>query len=415
MRIAFLVDQFPSLSETFILNQITGLIDRGHEVDIYCDRTGNFAQIHPKVQEYQLLKRTYYTPMPRNLILRCFQGIILFLVNFIKAPQSIFNSFKLQSQKSRYGDLADFLKPLYLMIPLLNQAPYDIIQAHYGRNGLKAVLLKDLGIIKGKIVVAFHGNDMSRYLQLHGDRVYDYLFERADLLQPISQYWEKKLLALGCKPDKILVHHMGIDCNQFMPVEPKNATAQTILIVSVARLVEKKGLSDGIKAIAQLLIQYPQLKLQYHLVGDGVLKKELAQQIKQLKLEKQVKLLGWKEQQEVQAIMAQTDIILAPSVTSPTGDCEGIPVSLMEAMAQAIPVVSTKHSGIPELVEDGVTGYLVEEKEVAALTERLDNLTRDADLRHNMGQAGRKKVMTEFNIELLCDRLSQIYQQLVSQ
>lgn len=415
MRIAFFVDQFPSLSETFILNQITGLIDHGHEVDIYCDRTGKLTPIHPAVKEYRLLERTYYTPIPQNLILRCLKGIILFLANFFKAPQSILNSFKLKSAKSRYGDLADFLKPLYLMIPLLNQAPYDIIHAHYGRNGLKAILLKDLGIIEGKIVVAFHGNDMSGYLQLHGDHIYDYLFERADLLQPISHHWVKKLIVLGCAPEKIAVHHMGIDCHKFMPVENKNAAAQDILIVSIARLVEKKGLSDGIQAIAQLLSKHPQLKLQYHLIGDGVLKQTLAQQIKQLKVEKQVKLLGWKEQQEVQAIISQADIVLAPSVTSATGDCEGIPVSLMEAMAQEIPVVSTYHSGIPELVEDGVTGYLVGEKEVTALTERLDHLTRDVNLRHNMGQAGRKKVMAEFNIELLCDRLSQIYQQLACQ
>ncbi|MCC0177748.1 glycosyltransferase [Waterburya agarophytonicola K14] len=414
MRIAFFIDKFPILSETFILNQITGLIDRGYEVDIYCDRGGNRAEMHPAVEEYQLLQRTYSTFIPRNIILRCLKGIILFLLNFLKAPQTVLNSLTIKSGNSPYGDLADFLKPLYLTVPLLNKKPYDIIHCHYGRNGLKAVLLKDLGVIEGKIVVAFHGNDISRYLKIHGDRIYDYLFERGDLFQPISQHWSKKLIALGCNPDKIVIHHMGIDCDKFMPPQDKNTDPEEILIVSIARLVEKKGLSYGIQAIAQLILQYPQLKLQYHLVGDGVLKQELTKQIEQLKMKDRVKLLGWKKQQEVRAIIDRADIVLAPSVTSQEGDCEGIPVSLMEAMAQAIPVVSTYHSGIPELVEDGVTGYLVPEKEVDSLQDKLDNLTNNFDLRQKMGRGGRAKVMQEFNIALLCDRLSQIYQELVS-
>ena len=412
MRIAFLVDKFPTLSETFILNQITGLIDRGYEVDIYCDRGGNLSQIHPDVKKYNLLDRTYGIPIPRNVILRFLQGIILFIVNFPKAPQLILKSLSFKSDKSRYGDLSDFLRPLYVTIPWLNRPAYDIVHCHYGRNGLKAILLQDLGAIDSKIVVAFHGNDMSRYLQIHGDRVYDYLFERADLLQPISEHWAKKLVTLGCNADKIAIHHMGVDLDKFTPSKTKSSDSKDILVVSVARLVEKKGLSYGVDAISKLLIKQPSLKLQYQIIGDGELRQELAQQIEQLQVADWVKLLGWKEQQEVRAVISQADIVLAPSITSQAGDCEGIPVSLMEAMAQGIPVVSTYHSGIPELVEDGMTGYLVKEKEVSSLVDKLDNLSHNAALRHNMGQAGQAKVMREFNIDLLCDRLSLTYQQL---
>ena len=411
MRIAFFVDQFPSLSETFILNQITGLIDRGHEVDIYCDRGGNFAQIHSEVEEYQLLQHTYYTAIPKNIILRCLKGIILFFFYFFKAPQIVVNSFKFKS-RSLYGDLAEFFKPLYFAIPLLKRPAYDLIHCHYGRNGLKAVLLKDLGVIAGKIVVAFHGNDISRYLKIHGDDVYQYLFKRADLLQPISHHWAKKLIALGCKPNKVEVHHMGIDCTKFIP-NRELKDSSNILVVSVARLVEKKGLSYGIEAIAKLLLDRPQLKLRYQIVGDGTLRKKLAHQIERLKITDRVELLGWQEQQQVKSIISQADIVLAPSITSQVGDCEGIPVSLMEAMAQAVPVVSTYHSGIPELVEDGVTGYLVKEKHVADLARKLEQLADNSSLRRKMGTSGRKKVTEAYNIEFLCDRLVEIYQELL--
>lgn len=417
MRIAFFVDQFPSLSETFILNQITGLIDRGHEVDIFCDKRGNTNQMHPEVAKYQLLEHTYCHPIPFNPFWRCFKGLFLGLVNFYKAPKIILKSLDFRRyNQSRYGDIAAWFSPLYLLVPLLERSPYDLIHCHYGRNGLKAVLLKDLGVINGKIVTAFHGYDISRYLQIHGEDIYDYLFERADLLQPISQFWYDKLIALGCNLNqvKLEVHHMGIDGDRFLPARKSQENSHQILIVSIARLVAKKGLVYGIEAVASLIAQNPQLNLEYQIIGDGILRPQLESQISQLGVGQQIKLLGWKQQQEVQAIIAQADIVLAPSITSTEGDCEGIPVSLMEAMAQGIPIVSTYHSGIPELVEDGVTGYLVAEKAVIPLTEKLDYLLHHPDIRQKMGQAGRDKVLREYNIQLLCDRLVDTYQHLLS-
>ena len=416
MRIAFIVDQFPSLSETFILNQITGLIDRGHEVDIYCDRQGNTNQMHPEIAEYDLLARTHFTVIPRNIVWRYLKGIWLLLINFSRSPDTFLNSLNFFKYNStRYGDLADWFKPLYLMLPWLKQSPYDIIHCHYGRNGLKAILLKDLGITDGKIIVAFHGNDMSAYLQRHGKNIYDYLFQRADLMQPISHVWATKLRQLGCSPDKIMVHRMGVDCQKFTPTIKEDKPDREILVVSVARLVAKKGLSYGISAIARLIDRQQKSKLRYQIVGDGVLRPELATQIERLQIGDRVELLGWKNRQEVRQIIAQADIVLAPSITSETGDCEGIPVSLMETMAQAIPVVSTYHSGIPELVEDDITGYLAPEKDVPALAQKLEHLAANPSLRQTMGKAGRDKVLKDYNIGLLCDRLVQTYQQLLSQ
>jgi colanic acid/amylovoran biosynthesis glycosyltransferase len=412
MRIAFFVDQFPSLSETFILNQITGLIDRGHEVDIYCDRPGDRTKMHPEVTKYQLLARTYSTVIPRNPLWRWLKGFGLLLSNFWRSPQTIFQTLNFwQFNPSLYGEPAEFLKPLYLALPCLNQPSYDIIHCHYGRNGLKAALLKDLGVIQGKITVVFHGNDISRYLQIHGEDIYDYLFSCADLLMPISQHWQNKLISLGCDPSKIMVHHMGIDCHKFVPT-PKPQEQTKKLIISVARLVEKKGLADGIAAVAQLGKTANQLV--YYIIGDGVLRSQLTQQIEQLGVTEQIKLLGWLEQSELRQLISQADILLAPSVTSKNGDCEGIPVSLMEAMAQSIPVVSTCHSGIAELVEDEVAGYLVPERDVQALGSKLDQLLASAELRQKMGIAGRERVIKDYNIEQLCDRLVVIYRELLA-
>ena len=167
----------------------------------------------------------------------------------------------------------------------------------------------------------------------------------------------------------------------------------------------------AIKAVFQLT--KTNHNIEYQIIGDGSLKKSLQHLVTELDIQDTVELLGWQEQQEVAKIIASADIMLAPSVTDDNGDCEGIPVALMEAMAIALPIVSTYHSGIPELVEDGKSGYLVKEREVALLAEKLRLLVENSELRLKMGRTGRHKVEADFNIVKLNDRLVETYQELI--
>ena len=134
--------------------------------------------------------------------------------------------------------------------------------------------------------------------------------------------------------------------------------------------------------------------------------------ISQLKVADKIELLGWKQQTEVAALIEQADIVLAPSVTGRDGDCEGIPVSLMESMAKGLPVISTLHSGIPELIEDGVSGYLLPERDIVELSNKIGHLIANPKLRSDMGKAGRAQVVRAYNIDLLNDRLVDILQRL---
>lgn len=414
MRIAFLINEFPTLSETFILSQITGLIDRGHEVDIYCDLLGDTNTIHAEVKQYKLLDRTYAIPaIPKNFIGRVLKAFYLLISNFLQAPKALFkatNFFKYNYWN--YGDPACFLQPIHLVIPWLDKSPYhyDIIFCHYGRNGLKANLLKDIGVVRGKIVVVFHGYDISSYMKIHGKNIYDRLLTEVELLQPISQHWQKKLVSLGCNSEKIQVHRMGIDCNKFQ-YQIRQVNPSIFHLVSIARLVEKKGLQYSIQAVAKLISRHP--NLQYQIVGDGLLKEDLQKLIEQLNVSNNIKLLGWKTQQEIFTIMKDADILLAPSVTSQDGNCEGIPMCLMEGMAKGLPVISTYHSGIPELIENGISGYLLPEREINDLACKIEHLIFNPELRLKMGQAGRQKIETDYNIELLNDCLEQTLQQLI--
>lgn len=407
-----MIDQFPSLSETFILNQITGLIDRGHEVDIYSDEFGNTSKVHPEVERYQLVNRTYYTKMPSGLSRRWPKALGLLLANFYKAPRVLGRSLNFSKyNESDYGDQGSILKCFYSAIPFLGKPRYDIIHCHYGRNGIKSLMLKEIGVSSGKLIVSFHGFDISNYVDKYGNNIYEKLFEEGDLFLPIGESWKNRLMELGCNEEKIIVHRMGIDCSKFSFRERFPNLTRPIQLVSVARLVEKKGLEYSIRAIAKLAQNHP--NIEYKIAGDGPLQNELEKLINELQVQKQVQLLGWKKQSEILEILNGADILLAPSVTSKDGDREGIPVTLMEGMARGIPVVSTYHSGIPELVQDGGSGFLVPERNVDALAEKIDYLINHPECCAMMGRAGRTFVEDKYDINKLNDRLVEIYQQVL--
>ncbi|MEO1375905.1 MAG: glycosyltransferase [Cyanobacteria bacterium J06635_10] len=408
MKIAIIVNHFPALSETFILNQITGLIERGHEVHIYADDSRKEPKVHPEVEKYSLINKTYYNKIPANKFLRLLKGIALLLANFHKKPVLLMRSLNV----FKYGNSAISLRLLYMAkIMQHQQQSYDIIHCHFGYNGLIGVILRDIGAIQGKVITTFHGIDVSNYLKKWGEKTYDLLFQLGDIFLPISELWKRRLIELGCN-GKIIVHRMGIDCNKFCFTPRKLRVDGVVEIVTVARLTEKKGVEYAIRAVAKLAKIKPLLN--YTIVGDGPLKESLQQLIHQLGVNNIVTLVGWKHQQEVIEIIKNSDIMLAPSVTSQNGDREGIPVAFMETMAMGLPIISTIHSGIPELIENGVSGFLVPERDVDALAEKLNYLVENPDICNKMGAAGRAFVEEHYNVDKLNDKLVEIYSSSVS-
>ncbi len=170
-------------------------------------------------------------------------------------------------------------------------------------------------------------------------------------------------------------------------------------------MVEKKGLEVGLRAFALLRRELPGAT--WHIVGDGPLRPHLEALRQQLSLADSVLLHGTLPHPEARRVLDQAHILVAPSVTAQDGDQEGIPVVIMEAMAAGLPVVSTRHSGIPELVEDGVTGLLVPERDPEALAQALRRLVLDAPGWPEMGRRGRAIVERDYNTRRLNDRLEQ--------
>ncbi len=413
MKVAFIVTEFPSLSQTFILNQITGLLDRGHDVTIYARIHRDYPVMHADVEKYHLLDRTFYYNSRQKIsaskVLRLLKTMFLIITNFHKKPIPLLKS--LHVLKFAKKATSPYSLPEVATLLSRDIHSYDIVHCHFGPNGNLGALLKDIGGIKGKCITAFHGYDVSTYINEKGDNIYESLFKAGDFFLPISERWKEKLIKLGCEKQRIAVHRMGVDTSRFAFTPRKPGENGKVHILTVARLVEKKGVQYGIRAVAKVLKKYPHVE--YRIAGDGPLRSELQSLINALNIDGHVRLLGWKPQEEIVELMRNAHILLAPSVTSKSGDQEGIPVVLMEALSQGLPVLSTQHSGIPELVRDGEFGFLVPERDVNALAEKLEYFIEHPEIWPEMGRAGRDYVARYYDISKLNDQLIQLYQRLL--
>jgi colanic acid/amylovoran biosynthesis glycosyltransferase len=407
MRIAFIVGPFPVLSETFILNQITGLLVRGHEVHIYGCKPDDTSKVHPDVEKYQLIGRTYYIPeIPKNYFLRFLKGLAFISTNFYKAPLVLLGSLNI----FKYGKRAASMRLLYSVIPLLKSQPYDIIHCQFGMYGVDGMILRDVGAIKGKLITSFRGYDISWYVKACGENVYDKLFVKGDFFLANCEFFRKRAIQLGCDEKKIVVHGSGIDCSRFT-YKPRYPHPDGIRIVTTGRLVEKKGIEYAIRAVAKVARLHQ--NIEYNIIGDGYLKEHLQQIISELNLADKVKLLGWKNQKEIIEILDKAHVFIAPSVTAEDGNQDAPVNTLKEAMAMGLPVIGTLHGGIPELVENGISGFLVPERDVDAIAEKVDYFIEHPEVWEQMGKAGRVYVEEHYDINRLNDELVEIYQQVV--
>jgi colanic acid/amylovoran biosynthesis glycosyltransferase len=408
MRVAFVVSHFPVLSEPFILNQIVGLLDRGHEVDIYAEFQGDRSKVHPSVETYGLLDRTYYlNPVPDNLLKRATTGLQLLLQQGRFDPALFLRSLNV----FKHGTLAASLWLLHTAPSLVQKAPYDIVHAQFGTQGFRGRLLRELNAPWTKLVVTFRGHDISSYVDQQGPQVYKSLFATADFFLANCEFFRQRVIQLGCDPQKIVVHGSGIDCTPFAFMPRSRQPDQPVRIATTGRLVEKKGIEYSLRAIALLAQSHP--ALEYHIIGAGSLKSEFEQLIQVLGIAHLVTLHGQQPQRELIHILNRCHLFVAPSVTAADGNQDAPVNVLKEAMAMGLPVVSTQHGGIPELVEEGISGFLVPERNAAALAEKLRFLIEHPDLWAAMGQAGRTYVETHYDMNTLNDELIHLYQRLL--
>jgi colanic acid/amylovoran biosynthesis glycosyltransferase len=380
-KIALYVEEFLTPSMTFIYRQLTTLPEHWNAFVI--------TRIHKNEQLFPF-DNVFVSPK--------------------KIGEKVINML-LRAAGCRYN-LLSRTSTKYLSSILKKERP-NLIHAHFGPSAFEILpIARKLSI---PMVTTFHGYDASKLLsqksylkQLKEIFSYSYVLS-------VSEVMREELINLGADYKKTRCAYIGVPVERFkfisrVSLSKKMKSNATITFLQVSNFVEKKGHKYTLESFCGLLVFYPNAKL--ILAGDGPLKKSMDCYARELGIKHAVEFVGHKNAEQVNKLMAECDCFVHHSVTSSEGDKEGIPTVLMEAMATGLPVISTIHAGIPELIEHGKTGYLVSEKDTLTYTFMMKKILEDDGL---IGHNARINIETNFNLQNQIQKLSNIYEQIVNE
>ena len=311
---------------------------------------------------------------------------------------------------------------------VLGQVPNDVLEwaerlrpqllhAHFGPDGVIAIPLARA--LRIPLVVTYHGLDASITWKNACAFIHkNYLMKKSRLLREsatiiaVSRFIKNKLISQGFPEEKIRVIHYGIDVTKIHP-KKRNHDQRIKVILFIGRFVPKKGVLYLLQAFRFVSATFPNAKLV--LIGDGPERKRLESWALANLPTHTYSFLGAQNHEKVIQWLSEADLLVAPSVTDETGDTEGLPNTILEGMAAGLPIVSTYHAGIPEAVIDGETGFLCHERNVDELAHYMGLLLEDPTLRRKMGEAGRRRVEQEFNLEKQNAKLEALYDEVIAE
>ena len=281
-----------------------------------------------------------------------------------------------------------------------------VIHAHFGPQGHALLpLRRQTGL---PMVTSFYGYDLSMLPRDPAWRArYADLFVGGDVFLVEGRGMGERLAALGCPPEKIRLQRIAIDLD-LIPFRERRGHHGPVRVLFCGRFSEKKGLLDALRAAAA--VRDRGVDLLFRIVGDGELREEVEGTVRELRLEPMVHRLGMRPYSEVLRELEVADFLIQPSRTAADGDTEGgAPTILLEAQAAGLPVLSTRHADIPEVVEEGKSAWLVPEGNWEMLADRMTTLCREPERWAEMGRAGRRHVAEAHNIQSEARRLEEIY------
>ncbi len=293
----------------------------------------------------------------------------------------------------------------------IKEEKIELIHAHFGTSAVEIMdLVNRLNV---PLVTTLHGFDASYMLKNRGYvKQLNKLFECSEIIT-VSEKMKCDIIKMGCNPNKIEAIHLGIPVSKFKYIQKKSINekvrdGEVVNFLQISNFVEKKGHIYTIRAFWRLLEKKSNIKLT--LVGSGPEKRRCQELVNQLNIEEYVDFVEHVNEVEVARMMSEADCFLHHSITSRSGDTEGIPTVMMEAMSSGLPVVSTIHAGIPELIIDNKTGYLTEEKDVDQYVNKLIKILSDDG---SLGKNGRKIVENLFNSQVQDDKLAKFYEKCI--
>ncbi len=388
MKIAYILDVFPVLSETFVVREILELRKLGVNLTISALYKRDNELTHDFVKE--LVQETLFLPR-QDKSLR--PGLMLTHIKLL--IQNPWRYLKALALAVKYGrqTLGEFFWSVYL-VKQFKKNGITHIHAHFALSGAKyAMLISTLTGIPYSFTI--HAHDI--FLKNSADTMVD-KFNRAKFVASISRFNENYVMEHypAVKRQRFRIVHCGIEMAQFPLRDYHENETKKLRIISTGRLVEQKGFRYLVKACA-ILKNEMEIDFVCNIIGEGVERAALEKIIGQQKLTGYVNLLGAMEHSSVKKMLLDADLFAMPCVVTHDGTMDGIPVALMEAMAIGVPVISTKISGIPELINEQA-GILVEEKDSQAMAKAIAEFARLCHSeRIEMGRQAHSIIEKEFN------------------
>ena len=313
-------------------------------------------------------------------------------------PDKLEDGLVINSRKKR---ILDILKGHYrlnkfslaeqALITSFKKNKIDLVFAEYGGTGEKMVpVCKKLNL---PLIVHFHGFDASRKSELKIHENYKAVFEYATFIVCVSKKMEQDLLKMGCPPKKLIYNVYGPN-DEFLKVKPRFLKPQ---FIAVGRFVDKKAPYYLILSFLEVLKEFPEAQL--ILAGDGELRETCLNLIRYYGVEKNISLPGIINRSQLQDYFSESLAFVQHSITSLNGETEGTPVIILEAAAAGLPIISTKHAGIVDVVSDGEDGFLTDEHDVQGMAGKMINFLKDKQLAREMGNEGRKNIEKNFTLQ----------------
>jgi colanic acid/amylovoran biosynthesis glycosyltransferase len=294
---------------------------------------------------------------------------------------------------------------------LLERHGADLMHIYFGHTGVH--LLPFIEQWDKPCVVSFHGADVA-----HKPEIKDYpgklrrLFNAVPLVFARSQSLVDRLVHLGCPPEKLRINRTGIPLNEFPFVDREPRADGKWRVVQACRLIPKKGVATSLRAFAIFKKDNP--RAEFFIAGKGPLQQELEMLAGGLGILRDVHFVGFLSQPKLQQLYASSHLFLHPSEISPNQDQEGVPNSVLEAMSTGLPVVATRHGGIPEAVDHGRAGLLVAEEDHVGLANAMQLITSSPILLKEMGQRAHATVVERFEQDAQIDRLESFYEEAIT-
>jgi len=408
LRLTVSVQRFPAPSETFIVTKVLGLLDRGFDVQIFTSApSSDWGRFQVLAGREDVRRRIHAAPPTDSLRKILTIGLLILLKTLLRHPLEFFR-FTRHCWKYRKSHPLGFLKALYSRLHFVGHRA-DVLHIEFDVQGANFVDLRYF--LNCKILLSGRGAFQRTSLLDEFPNLPTYLFSHIDGYHFISKYLRQNSYNLGLSqtlPTWIIEPAIDLTLFDNLQLPSKRETRSVIRLVTVARLDWSKGYEFAVDAVA--LAASTGLPIEYTIVGDGNYREPVEFAARQYGLFQSgvIKFTGAVPREKVVEYLCDADIMILASLS------EGFCNAVIEGQVAGLPVVCSDAGGLPENVEDGVTGFVVPRRNPEAMAEKIIQLAHDPELRKRMGEAGRVRAQNRFDLNHQIEAFTNLYQELAA-